>query len=369
MVFVFKEENSKAPMFNVTTTSKLGEESEFTFHGIKTVYTLNKKGDDCFIVKSESKEQGTATTEYSFNNFGFICKGYLHEKGVSFSAVYERCKPCVDGYYIFEKEEGMEAFMKKVYPEMDIALAKKANKYMSMKVTTCGEMITVEENFGDAMPSKNITYKLDEEFRYQVEALGLDTNMVVTCTGPGLYTCVSKDNKNGSVQEATWTFTKCGISLTTKDISSGLKTTQCLKRAPDMLGTFRLITHTNMTAYFDALEIPALARPALIPPAGMRMTTTRVGDDMFSVKSTSDLLPDVTFRLGEEYTYTVPVPGQAPMTAKCLTTMTETGDIQVSKVGDKVIVMKSDITGDFIISTVEVEGSPCSQVKMIFLRC
>jgi len=368
-VFVFKEENSKAPMFNVTTTSKLGEESEFNFQGIKTVYTLSKKGDGCFVVKSESKEQGSATTEYSFNNFGMICKGQLHDKGICFSAVYERCKPCVDGYYIFEKEEGMDAFMNKLYPDMDLALAKKATKNMSMKIETCGEMMTVEENFGDAMPPKKFTCKMDEEFRFQMEALGFDANMVMTCTGPGLYTCVSKDNKTGSVQENTYNFSKRGVSFCSKDVSSGLKATQCFKRAPDMLGSFKLITHTSMTQYFNALEIPAATQSALLPPAGMRMTTTRVGDDMFSVTSTSDLWPDVTFRLGEEYSYTVPVPGAAPITAKCMTTMTETGDIQVSKIGDKVIVMKSDITGDFIISCIQVEGCPDSKVKMIFLRC
>jgi hypothetical protein len=370
-VFTFKEDNSKVPMFCFSTTSKLGEESEFTVAGIKSTYTLTKKADDCFIVKSESKEQGKGTYEYTFNNFGFTCEGSLSKDGncLSFNAIYERCKPCVDGYYLFEKEEGTDAYMKKVYPDIDLALVKKSMKFASMRVSTCGDMMTMDEYFGDSIPAKTVTYKLDEEFRYQLEAFGMDLNMVMTCTGPGMFTCVSKNNKTGSIQDLSWAFTKKGTKFCSKDISSGLTMTHYLKRSPDMLGTFKLVTHTSMTAYFDALEIPAAARTHLIPPAGMRVTTTRCGDDMFSVKSTSDMIPDVTFRLGEEYTYSVPIPGGAPLTAKSMVTMTETGDIQVSKVGDKVIIMKSDITGDFIISTVEVEGKSCSRVKMIFIRC
>jgi len=236
-------------------------------------------------------------------------------------------------------------------------------------VSTCGDMITMDEYFGDAIPPKNVTFKLDEEFRYQLEAFGMDLNLVMTSTGPGTYTCVSKNNKTGGVQDLSWVFTQRGTIFTSKDVSSGLKMTHWLKRTPDFLGTFKLVTHTNMTAYFDALEIPSSAIPALMPPAGFRMTMSRVGDDMFSAKSTSDLFPDVVFRFGEEFSYSAPVPGGASMTVKCINTMTETGNIEVIKFGNKVIIMKSDITGDFLISSAEVEGNPYGKMKMIFIRC
>lgn len=368
-LFCFMEEHSKAPMFDITTSAKLGEESEFTFLGIKTTYTLSKKSDDCFIVKSSSKEQGNATSEYTFNNFGLLLQATLHDKGLCFSGIYERCKPCVDGYYMFEKEEGTDEYMAKVYPDIDMTVAKKAMNFGSLKVSTCGDTMTMDEYFGDSIPPKNVTFKLDQEFRYQLEAFQMDLNLMMTSTGPGTYTCVSKNNKTGGVQDLSWVFSQNGTTFTSKDVSSGLKMTHWMKRTPDFLGTFKLVTHTSMTSYFDALGMPASARSSLIPPAGMRMTMTRVGDDMYSATSTSDMFPDAIFRFGEEFSFTAPVPGGAPITAKCMNTMTETGNIEVVKMGDKVIVIKSDITGDFLISTAEVEGHPYSKMKMIFIRC
>ena len=64
-------------------------------------------------------------------------------------------------------QENMEAFCKETMPDVDMALVKKAMQTSSMKVTKCGDVLSFEECFGGGLPTKKMSCKLDEQFRYE----------------------------------------------------------------------------------------------------------------------------------------------------------------------------------------------------------
>jgi len=367
-VFNSKVCNSKVPSLDYSMMGKIGEEVEIKVP-IPTKLTLTQKCPNTFLVDSCS-DFGKVKTTYAYNNFGCIAKGVVEGKGLNFTQVFERVEPPVTGYYMFEKEEGIEAFTKAVMPDCEWSTLKKAMQNSSLRVTECGGVWTFDEYLGGGLPHSKSSFKLDEQFRYEFKELNMDYNSVVTCSGPGILTAVSKDNKSGRVIEYTYTFTKAGVCIVGVDKTSNLKSTSYMKRVDDFLGTWRTITASNEEGYFAAAGVPQSAMSEMM---GKKVTYNfaRVSDDLWSLTSCDPMVPDLTYRLGEEYSYVQPVPGlPGGLSCKAVTTLQPCGgEMTVLKCENKVIVIKSKVTGDFAVMTAEVEGASGSTAKYIMLRC
>lgn len=362
--------NSLCPELNSSFSGKIGEEIEVKVP-IPQKFTISRKGDDTLVINSESA-MGKAVATETFNNFGITVNGCFDPDGkaLKYKQVFERVASPIEGYYVFDKEENMEAFIKETMPGTDINLVKKAMQASSMKVKKCGDVLSFEECFGGGLPTKKMSCKLDEQFRYEQKAFNEDYNVIISCGGPGILTSVMKNNINGKLSEWTYNFTSAGVCMEGVDKTSGLKCKYSFKRSGDWFASWRQVTVSNEVGYLAAAGMPAAMIKEM---CGRRLTMTfsREGDDMVKMTTTDPMMPDLTYRLGEQYSFTQQIPG-VPGGVQCTGISVQTSCNEMStvmKAGDLVVNLKGKVTDDFMITSCEVEGKPGSLSKSIFVRC
>jgi len=358
--YTYTQCNPKIPEINETSTFKIGEEwtSE---KPMPCKNLITKIGDNKYMITSKFGKN-TSESTVCFNNYGFHVSSYIQGKGVTGTEIYKKVEPCINGYYVMVSEKNaVNVFLDSV-PEDKKEAAKAMFKDVSLRFRRNGNQICWSQRYGDYTKSQTVT--LDQQFKDVEPGLGMETTNLLTETGPGQFKVISKNDKTGQTLEIDTTFTNEGCYEKGVDKKTGKTFEICYSRGFDMEGKWKTVAVSNMNTYLEMLEIPEPMKTEILNERPTHCVC-RLPGGLISVKSSSKMYPDYTFKFGEEFS--VDLPGGMG-SFKGLVTEGKDEMISVMKFGNKTLSSKQRASGDFLITEVEVNGNMASRAKMIDVR-
>jgi len=354
--FEYKNTCSLLPSWNMSNCVKLGEEKELTEpFPMKICYS--KKNSNTFSSRTEMLGK-TLISEMVFHNYGVSISNKIDGTNISFTELFKRITPKINGYFMFESESGLAEVFKAMGHEVDdVAAIMKDAAYRQVE-TADGSGMEITEYFGGA--KKCYSFKYNQEFDFDRPEWNISDKCLVTKVGPGIFKRVNKHKVTGRVTEQTMTVGERAITIKVK--VEGVEATETLKRGCDIEGTWRPASVTGLEAHAEALGMTGAMKEQYIQNAmNETFTVERLVGGAMKITSDSAWLPGgvMVVRSGEQFT--LEMPGLGVTTGLGYEGCDEW--IQTSKMMGKTVSNKERITGDFMINEAIVDG--CENTKQV----
>jgi len=280
--------------------------------------------------------------------------------GKSFSEIWQRCIK-VDGAYIFEKGENMEAYFEVLgFPSENVSTSMK-----NYKLHTCLKNSTfhMKEWFEGQVYANTLTLDKEGPIRYPDDKEGETPKRkgLITKAGNGKFVTIIK-GPNGIVEEWTYTFSDYGVVGTGLEKKSGQTCKLYLKRFTDMTGTYKLTTVIGFMEFAAAMGLPAELAQELINDPTAKVIISDLGNGCMRHQSIAKKFSiDLTFKLNEEYSFHHPLLNE---TVKAITIKNGSTETTVFNTSKGNIVTTVHFNDTFSVVDVRLSGQFGNKVIM-----
>eukprot|EP00088_Acartia_fossae_P067360 TRINITY_DN8408_c0_g1_i5.p1 TRINITY_DN8408_c0_g1~~TRINITY_DN8408_c0_g1_i5.p1 ORF type:complete len:411 (+),score=159.90 TRINITY_DN8408_c0_g1_i5:59-1291(+) len=352
-------ENSKVTSMNNTFEHVFGEEKAYGApFNCKTVIT--KCGDNCMKEVATYGDGAVYTFTTTFSTQGYTVKT-TGANGYIGTAYFERCDPCLAGFYVMESHENLD---KMVMEDAGVSASVAAEllSHVAIRITENNGNWTMTDYMADVAP-RTINFRLGEESEYEDEVFKMKGTQLVCKTGPATYSNIYKDAKTGksSVWEATLTddlmVFKCTKPLNTQ---SGTVT---YRRLADIFGTWKVVANANIEGHMKAMGLPDSMITTVVNERPVS-TTEYLGKG--KIKTTADTAlfkGDLIWRSGEEFDWET-----AGFKINEIVTHTRAGFVGATKTGKFNTSFKATVGKTFMVIESTIDGMPNSKSTQISVR-
>jgi hypothetical protein len=235
-------------------------------------------------------------------------------------------------------------------------------KGAAMRVTECDGVYSMTDYMGDSS-SKTVHFKFGEEFEIDDPTLGMKGHQIINQSGPGKFTMVYKDSKNGKTSAWEAHLTEDHIVF---KITKPLNTQHgsiTYRRVADIFGQWKMIALDNAETLMKACGLPdeMIANAVAERPISCH---TYMGNGQIKSNSGTAMAPEDNFwKSGEEFSFVI-----GGFTIHEVMHLTKTGIVGVIKMGEKNLSIKSTVSKNFAVLQEVVDGEPNTKATFILVR-